>query len=180
MVKPLNIALFAYQFIITMQLNDLDYQILEQLIKDGRKSFTDIAEELNVSVGTIRNRYNAFMEHDLLSIIGRVNPEKIGFHTYAQILIKVRPVDKLSIVAERIGVLPEVSFLAMTTGAYDLEVNVMCRNNDHLVELMTNRITKMDGIFESSTNIYFKVYKYAQPDLYLLRSNDAINNMETE
>ena len=57
----------------------------------------------------------------------------------------------------------------MTTGAYDLEVNVMCRDNEHLVQLMTNHITKMDGIFESATNIYFKVYKYAQPDLYLLK-----------
>ena len=138
----------------TMQLDDLDYKILEKLIKDGRKSFTDIADELNVSVGTI---------------IGRVNPDKIGFHTYAQILIKVRPVDKVTQVADNIANLPEVSFLAMTTGAYDLEVNVMCRDNEHLVQLMTNHITKMDGIFESATNIYFKVYKYAQPDLYLLK-----------
>lgn len=152
-----------------MQLDTLDYQILEQLIRDGRKSFTDIADELKVSVGTVRNRYNAFIENDLLTIIGRVNPEKIGFHTYAQILIKVRPVDKVRIVADKIAALPEVSFLAMTTGAFDLEVNVMCRDNEHLVQLMTNHITKMDGIFESATNIYFKVYKYAQPDLYLLQ-----------
>lgn len=152
-----------------MQLDDLDYKILEQLIKDGRKSFTDIADELNVSVGTVRNRFNVFVENELLTIIGRVNPDKIGFHTYAQILIKVRPVDKVAEVAEKIAQLPEVSFLAMTTGAYDLEVNVMCRNNEHLVQLMTNQVTKMDGIFESATNIYFKVYKYAQPDLYLLK-----------
>ena len=153
----------------TMQLDDLDYKILEKLIKDGRKSFTDIADELNVSVGTIRNRFNVFVENELLTIIGRVNSDKFGFHIYAQILIKVRPVDKVTQVADNIANLPEVSFLAMTTGAYDLEVNVMCRDNEHLVQLMTNHITKMDGIFESATNIYFKVYKYAQPDLYLLK-----------
>jgi Lrp/AsnC family transcriptional regulator for asnA, asnC and gidA len=117
----------------------------------------------------VRNRFNIFVEQDLLTIVGKVNPEKIGFHTYAQILIKVRPVDKVKYVADEIAKLPEVSFLAMTTGSYDLEVNVMCRDNDHLVQLMTNNITKMDGIFESSTNIYFKVYKYAQADLYLLK-----------
>ncbi|MFI5171356.1 MAG: Lrp/AsnC family transcriptional regulator [Chitinophagales bacterium] len=156
-----------------MHLDDLDYQILEQLIHDGRKSFTDMADELKVSVGTIRNRFNVFAENDLITIVGRVNPEKIGFHTYAQILIKVRPVDKVTSVADQISKLPEVSFLAMTTGAFDLEVNVMCRDNDHLVNLMTNHITKMDGIFESATNIYFKVYKYAQPDLYLLKSQQG-------
>lgn len=153
------------------QLDNLDYQILEQLIRDGRKSFTDIADELKVSVGTVRNRYNIYIENELLTIIGRVNPEKVGFHTYAQILIKVRPVDKVQAVADEIAKLPEVSFLAMTTGSFDLEVNVMCRDNDHLVTLMTTKITKMDGIFESATNIYFKVYKYAQPDLYLLNKN---------
>jgi len=152
-----------------MHLDDLDFQILEQLMHDGRKSFTDIADALKVSVGTVRNRYNVFVENDLLTVIGRVNPEKIGFHTYAQILIKVRPVDKIAEVAANIAKLPEVSFLAMTTGTNDLEVNVMCRDNEHLVDFMTNHITKMEGIFESSTNIYFKVYKYAQPDLYLLR-----------
>lgn len=154
-----------------LQLDNLDYQILEQLIRDGRKSFTDIADELKVSVGTVRNRYNIYIENELLTIIGRVNPEKVGFHTYAQILIKVRPVDKVQAVADEIAKLPEVSFLAMTTGSFDLEVNVMCRDNDHLVTLMTTKITKMDGIFESATNIYFKVYKYAQPDLYLLNKN---------
>ena len=167
--------------LLTMQLDELDYKVLELLIKDGRKSFTELAEELNVSVGTVRNRFNLFVEENLLTIIGRVNPEKIGFHTYAQILIKVRPVDRVSEVAERIATLPEVSFLAMTTGAYDLEVNVMCRDNDHLVQLMTTQITKMDGIYESSTNIYFKVYKYAQPDLYLLKSKEdmqAIDQVE--
>ncbi len=152
-----------------IKLDPLDYKILEQLINDGRKSFTEIADELNVSVGTVRNRFNIFVEQNLLTIVGKVNPEKIGFHTYAQILIKVRPVDKVKYVADEIAKLPEVSFLAMTTGSYDLEVNVMCRDNDHLVQLMTNNITKMDGIFESSTNIYFKVYKYAQADLYLLK-----------
>ncbi|MFN0276552.1 MAG: Lrp/AsnC family transcriptional regulator [Chitinophagales bacterium] len=152
-----------------LQLDDLDYQILEQLIIDGRKSFTEIADELKVSVGTIRNRYNVFIENDILRIIGRVNPEKIGFNVYAQILIKVRPVDKVAAVANAIGSLPEVSFLAMTTGAFDLEVNVMCRDNEHLVQLMTNHVTKMDGIYESATNIYFKVYKYAQPELHLLK-----------
>lgn len=152
-----------------IHLDDLDYKILEKLIKDGRKSFTEVAEELKVSVGTIRNRYNVFIENEILSIIGRVSPEKIGFNVYAQILIKVRPVEKVAKVAETIGKLPEVSFLAMTTGAFDLEVNVMCRDNDHLVQLMTNHITKMDGIYESATNIYFKVYKYAQPELHLLK-----------
>ncbi|MBC8173899.1 MAG: Lrp/AsnC family transcriptional regulator [Chitinophagales bacterium] len=153
-------------------LDQLDLDILTLLLKDGRKSFTEIADTLDVSVGTVRNRYNYLVDEKILTIVGRVNPEKIGFHTYAQIYIKVRPVDKVTEVAMQISELPEVSFLAMTSGTHDLEVNVMCRNNEHLVKLTTEHIVNIPGVYETSTNIYFKVFKYAQPELDLLKTSN--------
>jgi Lrp/AsnC family transcriptional regulator for asnA, asnC and gidA len=56
----------------------------------------------------------------------------------------------------------------MTSGDYDLEVDVMCRDNDHLVEFV-NDISKIEGVYQTKTTLYFKVYKYAQPDLNLLK-----------
>jgi Lrp/AsnC family transcriptional regulator for asnA, asnC and gidA len=56
----------------------------------------------------------------------------------------------------------------MTSGAYDLEVNVMCRDNDHLVAFI-NEISAFEGVSQTNTTMYFKVYKYAQPDLMLLK-----------
>src|SRR5256885_14605062 len=100
-------------------LDDLDFQILLHLQKDGRKSFTDIADDLKVSVGTVRNRYNVLIKNKTLTIIGRVDPEKIGFNAYAHILLSVRPADQINTVAEKIAKLPEVSFLAMVSGKYD-------------------------------------------------------------
>ena len=58
--------------------------------------------------------------------------------------------------------------LAMTSGDHDLEVDVMCRDNDHLVDFV-NQISKFEGVNQTKTTIYFKVYKYAQPDLGLLK-----------
>ena len=55
----------------------------------------------------------------------------------------------------------------MTSGDYDLEVDVMCRDNNHLVEFV-NAISHIEGVHQTKTTIYFKVYKYAQPDLKLL------------
>ena len=60
-------------------LDDLDFAILSCLQKDGRMSFTVIAEKLNVSIGTIRTRVNKFIEEGTINIIGRVNPDKVGF-----------------------------------------------------------------------------------------------------
>jgi Lrp/AsnC family transcriptional regulator for asnA, asnC and gidA len=149
-------------------LDSLDFDILSCLQVDGRMSFTVIAEKLNVSIGTIRSRFNKLLEEGTISIVGRVDPEKAGFHSYAHIAIYVRPATHKEQIAEAISRLPEVSFLAGTSGEYDLEVDVMCRDNDHLVEFI-NEISKYEGVYQTKTTLYFKVYKYAQPDLSLVK-----------
>ena len=148
--------------------DELDFAILSFLQQDGRMSFTLMAEKLKVSIGTIRTRFNNLIKEGAISIIGRVDPEKVGFRSYSHIAVFVRPATLKEKVAKAIAKLPEVSFLAMTSGDYDLEVDVMCRDNDHLVHFI-NEISKIKGVHQTKTTIYFKVYKYAQPDLGLLK-----------
>jgi Lrp/AsnC family transcriptional regulator, regulator for asnA, asnC and gidA len=131
-------------------------------------SFTVMAEQLNVSVGTVRTRLNKLIEDGTVSIIGRVDADKVGFHSYAHIAVYVRPATLKDKVAKSIAKFREVSFLAMTSGDYDLEVDVMCRDNDHLVQFV-DEISKIEGVNQTKTTIYFKVYKYAQPDLGLIK-----------
>ena len=154
-------------------LDELDYAILGFLQHDGRMSFTVIAEKLKVSIGTIRTRFNKLIEDGTINIVGRVDPDKVGFHSYACIAVYVRPATFKESVAKKIAKLPEVSFLAMTSGDYDLEVDVMCRDNDHLVEFI-NEISKIEGVNQTKTTIYFKVYKYAQPDMNLLKTSNQV------
>ncbi len=148
-------------------LDQRDFDILSFLQQDGRMSFTVIAEKLKVSIGTVRTRFNKMIEDGTVNIIGRVDPDKVGFRCYAHIAVFVRPATLKEKVAKKIASLPEVSFLAMTSGDYDLEVDVMCRDNNHLVEFV-NAISHIEGVHQTKTTIYFKVYKYAQPDLKLL------------
>lgn len=149
-------------------LDTLDFAILSYLQKDGRMSFTVIAEKLNVSIGTIRTRFNKLIEEGTINILGRIDPEKVGFRAYAHIAVYVRPASLKDSVANSIAQFSEVSFLAMTSGDYDLEVDVMCRDNEHLVEFV-NELSNINGVYQTTTTIYFKVYKYAQPDLNLLK-----------
>lgn len=149
-------------------LDKLDFEILSFLQEDGRMSFTVIADKLGVSIGTVRTRFNKLIEDGTVNIIGRVNPDKVGFRSYAHIAVFVRPATLKDKVAQKVVKMPEVSFLAMTSGDYDLEVDVMCRDNNHLVDFINN-ISKIEGVFQTKTTMYFKVYKYAQPDLKLLK-----------
>jgi len=152
----------------TIILDDLDFAILSYLQRDGRMSFTVIAKKLKVSIGTIRTRFNKLIEDGTINIIGRVNPDKVGFNSYAHIAVYIRPATLKEKIAQKISKMPEVSFLAGTSGDYDLEVDVMCRNNEHLVNFI-NELSTIDGVHQTKTTIYFKVYKYAQPDLNLLK-----------
>jgi len=152
----------------TPVLDDLDFKILSCLQKDGRMSLTVMAKILGVSIGTVRTRLNKLLEDGTVNIIGRVNPDKVGFHCYAHIAVYIRPATLKEKVALKISKLAEVSFLAMTSGDYDLEVDVMCRDNNHLINFVEN-ISKIEGVNQTKTTIYFKVYKYAQPDMNLLK-----------
>ena len=131
-------------------------------------SLTVIAKKLEVSIGTIRNRMARLTEDKTVQIIGRIDPDKVGFHAYARIFISVKPAKDIQVAAQKLSLLPEVSFLAMISGKYDLELNVQCRDNNHLIELM-EKIHLIDGIFETETNMYLKVFKIAQPDLDLVK-----------
>lgn len=150
-------------------LDELDFAILLQLQQDGRMSFTIMAEKVGASISTIRTRVTKLIEDKTIQIIGRVNPEKVGFHAYATIKIAVRPANLIEGVANELQGFPEVSFLAITSGDFDLEVDVMCRDNNHLLEVINNHISRIEGVYQTKADMYFKVLKYAQPDLNLLR-----------
>jgi len=150
------------------KIDELDYLILRELQKDGSMSLTDMAQKLGVSIGTVRNRVTRLLDDKTIQIIGRIDPDKVGFHAYARIFISVKPAKHIREVGKKLSSLPEVSFLALISGKYDLELNVQCRDNNHLLELM-EKIQGIEAVYETETNMYLKVLKIAQPQLDLVK-----------
>lgn len=142
-------------------LDKADIYILNSLGRDGRKSFTDLAQELDVSVGMVRNRYKRLVDEGILHIIGWTDPVKNGMNAYSRVVIKVRPTKLISKVAEKLVEIKEVSFVALTTGNYDLEINVTCRDNTALLNLMHNKIHTIEGVYETNTTMYMQILKWA-------------------
>lgn len=154
-------------------LDDLDFAILEQLQLDGRRSFTEMARALGVSIGTVRNRYARLVKQRTLHVVGRADPHHVGFRAPANIHLAITPAHLTAQAAKTIAALPEVSYVAMVSGEYDLEVDVMCRDLDHLTELVTQRIQHVPGVASTRTNMILQVVKYGQPDLRIVRAPDA-------
>jgi Lrp/AsnC family transcriptional regulator for asnA, asnC and gidA len=139
-------------------LDEIDLQLVSALRKDGREAFTQIAKRLHVSAGMIRMRYNRLVELGALRVIAVSNPLSLGYSTMALIGIKAEG-DRLMEVANQITQLEEVVYLIVVSGSYDIIVEVMCRDQNHLLQFLTTRLYKIDGIREAESFIHLKILK---------------------
>ncbi len=148
-----------------IKLDSFDQKLVALLKKDGRMSFTDIANQLNVAVSTIRNRYNKLVDDKILHILGWVDPTKSAYNSYSRVTIDVNPSSLFDEVANKLAKIEEVSFLAITSGPSDIEINLMCRDNKHLLEVMKNKIHPIKGVQNTTSTVYYEVRKWASHDL---------------
>ena len=108
------------------ELDEIDRQIISILQHDGRASFAEIAQQLNVSAGMIRVRYNRLTEMGVVRVVGITNPLRMGYEKMALIGIKVDG-NKLVEIANEVAALDEVIYLIIVSGAYDIIAEVVCR-----------------------------------------------------
>ena len=151
--------------------DEVDIAILAHLQEDGRKSQSDIAADLGVTVSTIGNRLKRLRDDDLLVIYGFLDPHRVGFNAPALVRISVKPVD-LERVGAEIADLPEVLSVTVTTGEFQLLVEVQCRDNDHLTDLLVERLQRVEGIRETHTSILLREILIKQSDVKMLFSNE--------
>ncbi len=149
-------------------LDELDFAIIAQLQNDGRRSYTEIAKALGVSIGTVRNRIKRMAEEGIVRFICRPDAYRVGFHSPANIKVSIRPSSLIEEAAKIISEFPEVYYLAHITGEFDLDIDVMCRDQEHLATLVTHRLPKVPGVHSTVTGVILRVYKLSLPDLSLV------------
>ena len=139
-------------------LNALDADIITLLQSDGRCPNTEIARQLRVAEGTVRNRIARLLKDDVIKFGVWPNPLKIGYQTYAFIEIQVNPPD-LEEVAERLASFPEIAFVGICTGSFDIHVAALFYSNDHMYELITKRLNHVKGVLRTSTSTVMRIVK---------------------
>lgn len=142
----------------TPKLDDVDHKIIEALQKDGRVPFAQIARQLSVSPGMIRQRYNRLVEAGVLRVVAITNPLRIGYNRMALVGIRAEG-RKLLEVSRQIAELDEVIYLIITSGAYDIIAEVICKDQEHLLTFLTERLYAIDGIRETESFIHLKILK---------------------
>lgn len=148
-------------------MDDLDLQILNALQEDGRTPFTQVAKKVGVAESTIRSRYASLVENGIVQTLAVIDPFAMGYNSPALIGITTES-GQINSVVRSLEKMPEVSYLVLTLGRYDLMVEVFCRDREHLTDLITVQIQSIPGIRDTETLVIGKIFKLSffwQPEI---------------
>lgn len=141
-------------------LDDIDRQLIAALQLNGRKSFKEIAEETGIPASSVRYRVQRLEDSGTLQIVGIANPLSIGFDRLALIGVRCLP-GKARQVCQDLAKLTESSYVVLTTGAYDVMVEVVCRDLEHYTELLYDRLQLIEGVSATETFFVLEAHKLA-------------------
>ena len=139
-------------------LDEKDRAIVSILQYDGRTPFTKIAEKLEVTEGSVRQRVKRLIKSKKLQVVGIARPEEMGWQEVGIIGITVQA-DRIMEIAEAVAQLPEVSYLVQVAGEFDLFAEVFCRDRDHFVSFLNNSLNKIPGVERTQSFLILKMHK---------------------
>jgi Lrp/AsnC family transcriptional regulator for asnA, asnC and gidA len=131
--------------------------IIEQLQQDGRRSYAAIAKTVGLSEAAVRQRVQRLIETGVVQIVAVTDPLQLGFERQALIGIKVQ--GDVTAVADALADVPEIDYVVLTAGSFDVIAEVVCENDDHLLDLLSSRIRNLDGVTATETFVYLKLRK---------------------
>lgn len=136
------------------KIDKLDRQILEIISQNARIPFRDVAEQCGVSRAAIHQRVQRMIENEVITGSGyNVNPRVLGYATNAYIGVKLEKGSMYKNVVPEFDKIPEVTECHFTTGPYTLLVRLYARDNEHLMDLLNNKIQEIPGVVATETMI---------------------------
>jgi len=137
-------------------LDDVAKQIIEQLQEDGRRPYATIGKAVGLSEAAVRQRVQRLLDSGVMQIVAVTDPLQLGFNRQA--MIGLRTDGDLEAVADRLAELDEVDYVVITAGSFDLLTEVVCRNDDHLLEIL-QRLRAVPGVLSTEAFVYLKLRK---------------------
>lgn len=144
-----------------MRIDKTNIAIIKNL-RDGRKSYKAIADELSITENTVRARVNRLMEEGVLDITGLVDPGALPGHQLIFIGVKLNTMN-LQAMALRFTDLRGVISVSVVTGRYDLFVNVLLNEDLDLITFYTKEVSKIPEVQEVETFIVYQNYDLRVP-----------------
>jgi Lrp/AsnC family transcriptional regulator for asnA, asnC and gidA len=141
----------------SVNLDEVSKTIIELLQHDGRKSYASIAQHVGLSEAAVRQRVQRLLDADVMQIVAVTDPLQVGFQRQAMVGLRVS--GDITPVAEALTEMDEVAYVVTTAGSFDVLAEVVCEDDNHLLELLTTRIRALPGVTATETFVYLKLNK---------------------
>lgn len=139
-------------------MDELDTKIIEILQSDGRASNAGIARTVGVSEGTVRRRLKRLIQDEYIRVVAMTDPAKMGYVSEGLIGLQA-DLDKIDSVADELAKLDEVSWVTITTGAYDIFAWATLRSAEALGIFLRTRVATIPGVRRTETFVNLAVKK---------------------
>lgn len=131
--------------------------IIEQLQLDGRRSYAEIGKAVGLSEAAVRQRVQKLTDTGVMQIVAVTDPMRLGFSRQAMLGIRVS--GDTRVVADQLVEMPEVSYVVLSAGSFDILAEVVCEDDDALIELLNDKIRSVEGVSETETFVYLQLNK---------------------
>lgn len=138
-------------------LDDTAKRIIELLQGDGRLSYSAIAKDVGLSEAAVRHRVQKLIEGGVMQIVAVTDAMQMGFARQAMIGIKVA--GDIQEVAAELAEIDEIDYVVITTGRFDILAELVAQSDDELLQIMSQRITKIDRVVNTETFLYLRLQK---------------------
>ena len=135
-------------------LDDVAKQIIEQLQEDGRRPYATIGKAVGLSEAAVRQRVQRLLDAGVMQIVAVTDPLQLGFPRQA--MIGLRTDGDLERVADRLAEFEEIDYVVITAGSFDLLAEVVCRNDEHLLEIL-QKLRGVSGVVSTEAFVYLKL-----------------------
>ena len=140
--------------------DEIDRDIIRILQRNGRTSNTDIGRSLGLTETTIRKRIGRLISEGLINVVAVPTPRAVGMTMSAIIGLSVR-LGKLHAVGATIAGYPEVRYLGVSTGRYDVMIEAFFNDHEHLLEFVSEKLGSLPEVTNIETSIILKVEKFS-------------------
>ena len=142
---------------MTDALDDVSKRIINCLQRDGRMSYAGLAKVVGLSEAAVRQRVQRLLDTGVMQIVAVTDPLTLGFARQVMIGLKVE--GDMRSVASSLATIPEVDYVVICAGAYDLLAELVCTDDDHLLALLNDKIRSIPGVTGTETFVYLKLAK---------------------
>ena len=155
---PRNVSIDSVSTIrTTPTLDSTSKAIIEQLQLDGRRSYAEIAKAVGLSEAAVRQRVQKLTDAGVMQIVAVTDPMRLGFSQQAMIGIRVS--GDTRVVADKLAEIDEVDYVVLSAGSFDILAEVVCEDDNALIELLNQKIREIDGVLSTETFLYLQLKK---------------------